>query len=259
MFLAVWVLYAADRLLDARSLDVPAPASRTALGNHGHYPPEIEERHLFHHRHRRVFRYVIAGASLALSLLVPEFPPDSLHLYLILSGILFGYFILIHVNGDASVSSQHDRVPKELAVGIFFTAATFIPTVARLPGLRLALLPQALLLTPLLIVNCLFIYAWEHSGSSARTHPATRIAVRFLPTLAAIGVFANLAIATLTLSLSSHSSGHFMPWQLPLACAIAFLLLLICHCRRHRFARTTLRSVADLCLLTPILIIPLLH
>ncbi len=261
MFLAVWVLYAADRLLDVRSLDgVANPEGaqlRDASGKHGNQiPPDIEERHLFHHRHRRAFRCAIAATSLGLSILIPKFPPDALHLYLVLAGALFGYFVLIHIHGNGRI--PRDRVPKELAVGIFFSAATFIPTVARDFGHRLVLLPQAFLLATLLIVNCLFIYAWEHPGSSPRAHPATRVAVRHLPVLASMGVFVNLSVTVLALLASNQSSGRVLPWQLPLVCAAAFLLLLMCNACRNRLAPTTLRAAADLCLLTPVLLLPLL-
>jgi hypothetical protein len=44
-----------------------------------------------------------------------------------------------------------------------------------------------------------------------------------------------------------------------MVCAAAFLLLLICNLFRNRLAPTTLRAAADLCLLTPALLFPLMH
>ncbi len=78
---AVWTLYAADRLLDTQSAT----------------PSDLEARHHFHHRYRTAFLAGILLASLAMAVLLPRIPSEAIHLYLILGGLVFGYFILIHV------------------------------------------------------------------------------------------------------------------------------------------------------------------
>ena len=183
MAAAVWTLYAADRLLDARLLDARPLDNRPLEAHplhHLHSPiADLEPRHLFHHHHRRAFRTGILAASLALTLLLPRLTPAALHLYLILGVLLFAYFILIHLPTANLPSAQSPapapplsrRLPKELAVGVFFSAAIFIPTVARDPSLRALLLPAALLFALLCSLNCLFIYAWEHPQADA-PHPA---------------------------------------------------------------------------------------
>src|ERR1700679_3918546 len=60
MFVAVWMIYAADRLLDARILDL-SPPNNTA------HPPDLEARHRFHHHHRTAFLTLILIAALALA------------------------------------------------------------------------------------------------------------------------------------------------------------------------------------------------
>ena len=238
MFLAVWMLYAADRLLDSRMLD-----SQSRQEQH------LEARHYFHHRHRTAFLTGILLASAGLAPLLLRLSTGAIHLYLILGGLLFGYFILIHATRSAH------RFPKEIAVGIFFAAATFIPTVARQPNLRLVLLPSAVLLAMLCSLNCLFIYAWEHDPErpSAPDHPAhatTRFALRHLPLFGAA-----ITLAGTTLAVFLHSA----PWQIPLATALSAALLLALHHRRHHIASLTLRAAADLVLLTPLLLIPFLR
>jgi hypothetical protein len=233
MFLAVWMLYAADRLLDARLI---------GTSNNG----KLEARHYFHNRYRRSFLTGILSASVALALLLPRLQAQAIHLYLILGGLLCGYFILIH-----ATSSAH-RLPKEIAVGLFFAAATFIPAVARRPDLRISLFPLVILFATACSLNCLFIYAWEHSSlpqSDHPTHAATHMALRNLPLLTTILIFLSAALSLLD---------RQAPW--PVSCAIAasaasFLLL---HHRRNRTARLTLRSLADLALITPLLLLPLL-
>ena len=233
MFLAVWMLYAADRLLDARNID----ASSTG---------DLEARHYFHNRHRSAFLTGILAASVTLAILLPHLEPKAIHLYLILGGLLFGYFILIH-----ATSSAH-RLPKEIAVGLFFAAATFIPTVARRPDLRIALFPLAVLFATACSLNCLFIYTWEHSfpaPSGPPAHPATQLALHKLPLLTATLILLSAAFSILDRQTL---------WSIPCAITASTLLLLLLHHRRHHTARLTLRSLADLALITPLLLLPLL-
>jgi hypothetical protein len=231
MAIAVWTLYAADRLLDARK------DTRT---NQHH---DLEPRHLFHRRHSRAFRLGIVIAAVALAILLPDLAPPSIRLYLILGSLLLAYFAAIHTGTR--------RLPKELAVGIFFSAATFISTVAQQPALRPQLLPPAILFALLCSLNCLFIYAWEHPHPTPpiEPHPATTIALRLLRPLALV-----TAIAATSLTVAGKS-----PWPIPAAIAIAAALLLLLDNARHRLTPTTLRAAADLCLLTPLLFIAVLQ
>lgn len=235
MAIAVWMLYAADRLMDARLLNVDP-------GRH----EDLEARHYFHHRHRTAFLSGILFASIALAVLLPHLEADAIHLYLILGALVFGYFILIH-----GTHSAH-RLPKEIAVGLFFAAATFIPTVARRPGLRVSLFPFALLLATLCSLNCLFIYAWEHDTfrTSRSTHAITRFAI------------SNLSLLTVLLSLSSATItllDHRAPWPIPYAIALSAALLLLLHNHRLAIKPITLRAAADLALTTPLLLLLFLH
>jgi hypothetical protein len=234
MFVAVWVLYAADRLLDSRAAAMHLGSMR-----------ELEARHLFHRRHQVGFRVGIALSALALAALAPRFPPSAIRLYLVLAAMLAAYFVLIHAR-----PARGHRLPKELAVGIFFSAAAFIPTVAAVPSLIAPLLPAAVLFAVLCSLNCLFIHAWEHPRPGANAHPATGAALERLTGIASATVAAGLALA---------AAGHGLPRLVPLSCAMAAALLLAVHGQRGRMAASTLRAAADLCLLTPLLILPVLY
>jgi hypothetical protein len=229
MFLAVWMLYAADRLLDARY-----------IGTSGNV--NLEARHYFHNRYRRSFLTGIAIAATTLALLLPRHEAAAIHLSHILGAFLTAYFIFIHATDSAH------RLPKEIAVGIFFAAATFIPTVARRPDLRLTLLPSAILFATLCSLNCLFIYAWEHDHLQ-QAHPITRLALRHLPFLAILITLAGATLPTLN---------HHTLWPIPIATALSCTLLLFLHGYRRTIAPTTLRACADLALLTPLLFLPFL-
>jgi hypothetical protein len=243
MALAVWMLYAADRLLDARQLD--SQARRPPAG--------LEERHVFHHRHRPAFLFGIGVAAILLATLLPRLDIAAIHLYLTEGALLFAWFLILHATHSAH------RLPKEIAVGLFFAAAVFIPTVARAPALRIALLPSAALLTALCGLNCLYIYAWEHppgsAGSIQTAHPSTRLALRYLAPVAATAAVAGLALAALAVARpESHSL-----WPIPVAAAFAAILLIALDRIRYRLAPVTLRAAADLALLTPIALIPFLR
>jgi hypothetical protein len=227
MALAVWILYAADRLLDAAH---PSPVS------------ELEARHHFHHRHRRTFLSGISLAAVALAALLPHLDLAAIRLYLLEGALLIAWFLIVHTTRSAH------RLPKEIAVGLFFSAATFIPTVARAPALRPVLLPSAVLFAALCSLNCLFIYSWEHRPSGRQPHATTRLALAHLPTIAVC-----IALAGTALTLFTH------PKPVPGACALAAALLLALHRNRTRLPRTHLRAAADLALLTPALLLPFLR
>lgn len=230
MFVAVWMLYAADRLLDAR----PLPG--------GQSPPELEERHRFHHRHRRTFLILIALSAFVLIALLRNIDPHALRIYTLLATLLAAYFLIIHARAD----NAH-RLPKELAVGIFFPAAVFIPTVARLPQLRLDLLPVAFLLAATCSLNCLFLYAWEHPHQRAQAHWSTRWATRHLVTLTWTVAALSLIYCLLSTRLITR------PYALPSCILASSLLLLLLHHLRNRLQPLHLRALADLVLLTPLI------
>lgn len=227
MAAAVWMLYAADRVLDAQG-----------SGN-----DNLEARHYFHREHRAGFLAGIGLCSILLAILLPRILEAAIRLYLVLGGLVFGYFVIIHATRSAH------RLPKEIAVGVCFAAATFIPTVAHAPTLRLMLLPPALLLAALCSLNCLFIYAWEHPRELTQLpHPITAFALRHLSHLS-VGI---IAASSILLMIDHHA-----PWQLYTAIALSTIVLLVLHGRRHSIPAQDLRVAADLALLTPLLLVPL--
>jgi hypothetical protein len=242
MFLAVWMVYVADRLLDSRSLmpgnwQTGTLVTGNALG--------LETRHRFHHRHRGGFLTGIAAAAIALATLLHRLDPRALQLYALLAALLAAWMLLIHAR---ALSANSPRLPKELAVGLFFSAAVFIPTVSRAPLLRATLLPNAALFAAVCTLNCLFVYAWEHPGARTFAHWTTRWSTRHLPQLA----IATCVLAMLVASLAAKRI-LASPATPAIACALSAALLLLLHTLRRRFTRIHLRACADLALLTPLL------
>jgi hypothetical protein len=286
MFVAVWMIYAADRLLDSRQLDdrlldarlldarlldaqlldarlldarlLEAQLLDRSPPSDRNPPPDLEARHRFHHQHRRRFLAIIILASLGLVFLLHRIAAPALHLYALLATLLAAWLLLIHVRPLPTMASH--RLPKELAVGLFFPAAVFIPTVARDPSLRLALLPAAALFAAVCTLNCLFVYAWEHPAPRLHAHWTTRWATGHLIHLAAL-VVAVAALVALSGALRAlvptlASSLSLSRWP-ALACALSAGLLLVLHLLRRRFSGVHLRASADLVLLTPLLVMAL--
>ena len=245
MFVAVWMLYAADRLLDAR----PFAAALAPL-------PELEDRHRFHDAHRPRFVTCLAAAAVPLALLLYRLSAPALHLYVLLVSLLAGWLLLVHAQPAPAAGTR--RLPKELAVGLFFPAAVYIPTVARAPELRLALMPGALLFAGVCTLNCLFLYAWEHPFDHSRAHATTRWALRRLVSLALVLLAASVTLLMLTLpkTFAGNASMHWaaLPHAavVPAACALSLSLLLLLHFQRHRLPDLSVRALADLALLTPL-------
>ena len=231
MGLAVWMLYAADRLLDAQR--------DSAI---------LEARHLFHSQHRRGFLVGIAAAGVVLGALLPEVNGTAIRLFLCEGTLLLLWFGILH-----GTRSAH-RLPKEIATGLFFAAAIFIPTVAREPGLRLTLFPMAILFVALCSLNCLFIYKWENQGglrgNYAEAHPSTRMALHHLTALAVLETAAGFAFALFD---------PYVPRLVGLACGLASALLLALDWNHKRLGRVILRAAADLVLLTPLLFLAFLR
>jgi hypothetical protein len=264
MFLAVWIIYAADRLLDARLLDGSSLDERLVGGRlpqarsiPSPIPPELEARHRFHHQHRsRFFAAILAGTA-ALLYLLHRIDPHSLKLYVLLATLLGVWMLLIHARPLPSGVTR--RLPKELAVGIFFPAAVFIPTVARVPSMRPVLLPAAALFACVCTLNCLYLYAWEHpaqrsSSATPSAHGTTLWAIHRLSGIA--GSIVALAGFTAAIALTRHLPEAAFP---ALACALSAASLLVLNACRSRIAAVHLRASADLVLLTPLLFFPLLH
>jgi hypothetical protein len=215
MFVAVWMIYAADRLLDTR---------------------DLEERHRFHHAHRGGFLGMIGVAALALLYLLHRIDARALHLYALLATLLGVWMLAIHARGVAA-----RRLPKEVAVGLFFPAAVFIPTVARDPRLRASLLPVAVLFAGVCALNCLMLYAWEHPRDRSFAHVTTRWATNHL------GMLAGLLLAATAVGATLNRGGP------ALACGLSVALLWVLHQMRNRIGAVNLRAAADLVLLCPLL------
>lgn len=213
--LGTWMLYAIDRMLDARHSEIHLQ----------------EERHRFHGVNQIFFLGAMACATPILLAFLAHMEPRLLHAYLLLGSVLAAYFALIHTGTFAQ------QIPKELAVGVIFVAAIFMPEFLADTHV---LLP-ALCFGTLCWLNCTLIYQREHSNLSD-AHGSTRFAIRHT-----LFLLAALAAASVVLLFSGEAFRALGLSVLGSVFALAILRL-----RQHRMGRLPFRIAADAALLTPL-------
>jgi len=229
----VWMLYAADRLLDART---------------GHSRPQLRERHWFHAAHRSALLPVLAMvAALVAAAAWLAIPRSVLLGEASLAVAAAVYFVRVHLGPHLGPHLETQlgthlakrfgwrrlaTGTKESAVGIIFALGVAIPAMAMLAHPWPLLLPTAAF-AALCGLNCLLI----EKAEAAR------------PTAACNWVLALLAVA----SLLAMSGGFRLLW---LEICLAAGLLLAASLAKARLSPLAFRVAADAALLTPLLAWP---
>ncbi len=243
---ATWLFYVADRILDGLRMGYA----------------ELRERHMFHARHRRSFilaALVVAGPLLWLVL--TRMAPAAIREELLLAFFAVLYLLFVHAgNGSGGLGRPH-WLPKEMAVGMIFAAATAVPAWSHLnayPDLVKARLAQAVVLFAVLCwINCVAIEKWEAGNRmplgtrpGAGAHASTRWAAAHLqPIVSLIGVSFIVAAG---LAPTSNLMAVY------LAGLLSSCLFLALDTRRSLFSPLFLRIAADAALLTPVAFLPIL-
>jgi len=225
-----WLVYVADRILDGMD--------RANL-------ERLRERHYFYLQHRTPFLMVGAMVSPVFAWIVFTRMSPAVRLEdAAVFAVAALYFLLVHMHGQAA----ERWLPKELAVGVLFAAATAVPAWARIAGARLVLAPVVAVFALLCWLNCVAIESWESSAGNDSAHATTAWAARHLQALAVGTIVLSLALAFDSL----HDGTRFC---VLLASALSALLLFwLAHARRNMTAMQ-LRIGADAALLTPLLFV----
>ncbi len=219
LFLATWMFYALDRLLDAR-----------------HGEPHPEERHRFHGDHAMAFFIALLCVAPVLLLLLGHMEPTLHRSWLLLGLGAAGYYAWVHSHSH----SLESRLPKELTVGIGFALVVFLPEA--LNRALYPVLPHALCFGALCWLNCTLIYEREHH-SLDDAHWSTRLAIRYASLLQAMVMLCGVVLcftgdASRTLSASI---------------ALSAAIMMALRRSRHRIPRLSYRIAADAALLSPLL------
>jgi hypothetical protein len=231
--LTTWSVYVGDRLLDARS----------SLRTGSSY--QLQERHLFHWRHRRILILIAACAALTSVAIIFSLVPAAVrHRDSIVGLAALVYFTGVHCRSEKTVWTRL-KLSKELLVGQLFTVGCAVPAISRVDfahssddqiwSLLIVLTVYGLLAW----LNCYAIDTWESGRVSRVTTRALSL----------------LAVCLLTAACISQA-GPRGPLLL-LTAGISALLLIALDQLRNRLSPVALRALADLVLLTPVLILPM--
>lgn len=230
--LAVWVIYAVDRLLDASML---AGA-----------PDQLEARHQFHRRFQKTFRVVIALALTTAIGLVVTGMPMAIYKHLLLGGVLVAGFF-----GLSMLSSQdRNEVPhmKNILAGLTFAFGTAMTAHIYRSAFGLDDMlysPQFICFAILCMLNISAIDLWEHAArTSDREIKASDELALTLPL--------TLLIAAAFFFAFVDEEITARPFFYAILTGAALLHAL--NRARARFSMDGLRVLADVALLVPVLV-----
>ena len=243
--LGTWLVYVADRLLDGLRPDPATP---------------LRQRHLFHARHRKAFVGAAIAVGVSLSwLIVARMTSAARYEDTVLFAIALAYLGIVH----KPRANRSTWLPKELAVGLVFAAATAVPAWSRLQAGRATLLPAIALFAALCWLNCVAIERWENLAPNGKldspgAHSTTCWAAEHLR-LAACSLAAISAIFGLVEFQLAHWTSSPSTAAIYLAAILAALCIAAIDRQRANFSSTGLRIAADAVLLTPLLFLPFLR
>lgn len=222
-----WTVYVIDRILDARR----------AIKSHT--PAMLRDRHHFHWSHRRPLVSLAACTALIAAAIIVRLMPTAAREHdSIIAAAALAYFSGVH--SSARLPHALRRLcSKEMLVGILFAAGCAAPTLTRLHSASpWPTLLSFTFLAAIAWLNCSAISQWESQSSSINLSA-------FALTIAAVGFAIS---ATLPQALA-HTSALF------LCASLSALLIAVLNRFRERMDAVTLRSLADLVLLTPLLLL----
>ena len=228
--LVVWSIYIFDRLLDVSMMSAT--------------PEKLEPRHQFHQRHRKILIVLLCLAILgAVFLLVTELP-RAIFSYLLMGSILVaGFFGLSML---ASENREEIGLSKNLMAGIAFaygTAMTACVYRAELGLSDLLLSREFICFGVLCMLNIAAIDFWEHAKCSDDDE------IKATDELTVMLTLLVLAVASIVFALQQS---HMRPFYYAILTGVALMYLL--NRRRSQFSMDSLRVLADVTLLAPVLV-----
>jgi hypothetical protein len=239
--LVVWVIYVVDRLIDA------------SLRKNN--PERCEPRHLFHWKHRKVFG-VAAGIASAVAVgLLFRYIPASIYFHLVIAGFLVGgFFGLALLSGNSPSEIPHVKnviAGLAFAYGTALTAYIYQGAVAFQDAMMSR---EVICFGVLCIMNISAIDLWEHANRSNDVEVKAADEFSLTLPLTLLGAAAIL----FALRASPHPDDSVDYGLVTRSFFYSILtgagLLYILNRMRHRFHIDTLRVLADVALLIPVLV-----
>ena len=230
--LAVWVIYVADRLLDASILG-------TGSG-------KLEARHEFHRRHRKILTIAAGLAALAALILVVSYMSYAIYHYILIGGVVVaGFFGLSMLSSQDSEEIPH---AKNILAGTGFAFGTAMMAHVYLPELgiyRLLGSREFICFAVLCILNISAIDLWEHASRSPDVEiKASDESALTLPLVL-------LGAAALVFAVLDHEMAT-RPFFYAILTGAALLQIL--NRTRARYSMDALRVLADVAMLLPVFV-----
>jgi hypothetical protein len=232
--LTVWLIYVADRMLDALHLS-PNLA-----------PPA---RHVFCREHWNSMGIALLAGLFTLGALCAHLPFLLLRNGAVLVMAIAAYFAIVHVRP----LNLRGFWPKEVVVGTLFCLGTCLAAwTATLPELRREMLIPALLFAALCVLNCVAIEYWEWNGCTSYWNDSPHAVSVWMGRRAAPLSLAIALASALALSMCS-------PRKHALFLALLLSSLALCGLAQNsrRFTVPSRRVLADVALLTPLITLAL--
>lgn len=229
--LIVWMIYVADRLIDASMPE----------GGSG----RLEARHDFHRKHQRLFRLLLKIAAVTAVILVVTQLPRAIYGYSILGGVMISGFFTLSVFS----SSGPNEIPhaKNIIAGLTFAYGTAMVAYVfkNFEMTELIRSSELICFAVLCILNISAIDLWEHSARFAdvETKAGDELALTLPLTL--------LGAAALIFALKDPDLTT-RPFFYAILTGAALLQVL--NRTRQRFSMDALRVLADVALLVPFLV-----
>jgi hypothetical protein len=221
-----WSVYVGDRVLDARR----AMRSGELAG--------LRERHYFHWRHRRLLIPIACATAAVAAGLVARCMPAAVRTHdSVLAAAALIYFSSVHTAPRLPLWLRK-LVSKEFVVGLLFTVGCVAPTLTRSHSARWSFFACILIFIALAWLNCTAIESWESSLNQTGVFPNALL-------LGVVGLAATGAF----LFTDPRASA------LAFSAAVSALLLSLLDRARIRISPLTQRTLADLVLMTPLVLV----
>ena len=239
LFLTAWLIYLADRVVDASSLKSGTPRS-------------LRQEFCLRHREIWVSALVIIGAGDAFVIW------RDTAAVTFLAGAVVGVLALLYLVLNQPLGLIWRSLPaKEIAIGLLFAAGTLVALLPTFPPFTFSFLAGAVFFAALCALNCIAIARWEHELDRAQRKVS--LATRYPSVTRHVGKFCVcLALAALGLAISLRSAAALF---VCLGVSALLLTALNSSFKEGRFAnRRSLgpdarTALADLVLLTPLAVL----
>lgn len=239
--LVVWVIYVADRLIDA--------SLRKGT------PNRCEPRHLFHWKYRKFFAASAGVASLGALFLVIRYMPYSIFGYLLVAIVLVGGFF-----GLSLLSEQDsDEIPylKNVMAGTAFAFGVGLLAYVynQSEGFFATMTSREIICFAVLcIMNISAIDLWEHANRSQDVEVKATDELALTLPLALLGLAAIVFAYQATPHPEDAVDYGLVSRSFFYAILTGAALLYVLNRARNRFQMDTLRVLADVALIIPVLV-----